>query len=610
MSRRLSDNADSIRREVYRLGDALLSGAITAEETERLNEMVAEDTEARRYYVRFMYDSAALSEWGRDAYGGDFVERPRDSATERPSDPSPLPPLPSPLSASFIGGPVFSYMVASVVVCLMLLGAWAYKINYDRNIFIADSRNLTTSGPSDQSELVFVGRVTGMKDCRWADPESPTIVGASVPLDRSYSLSSGLMEIAYNSGAKVILEGPCSYKVESSAGGFLMKGKLTANIKTQSSKPKAQSLDSPPLSTLYSPLFSIRTPTAIVTDLGTEFGVEVNENGDTTSHVFQGSVKVEILPSPASGRGAGGEGGMVQLAAGESALVKKTAAETVRFTRPATPPTFVRRIYEPPKLIDLLDIVAGGDGTGRRRERGIDPTTGKQDTYFLPTQYRFENRYHLVQWNRLIDGVCIPDGRTEPVVLDSAGHTFAEFGELTEGLTIGPIWAREADVSTINQKRTRHAYIYTMGRGDEFMPEDRGLLGFHTNKGITFDLRAMREAHKGIRPSIFKAVIGLADASVAYADRFGKADVWIFVDGRLAWKHRVHQGEKPVAAEVELGPDAQFLTILGTNAGDGSSGDWLVLGDPVLELAETEAAVSTDNGKQDAEKTNHTKAEH
>jgi hypothetical protein len=42
-----------------------------------------------------------------------------------------------------------------------------------------------------------------------------------------------------------------------------------------------------------SPLFSVRTPTAVVTDLGTEFGVEVGRQGDMLSHVFRGKVKVQ-----------------------------------------------------------------------------------------------------------------------------------------------------------------------------------------------------------------------------------------------------------------------------------------------------------------------------
>jgi hypothetical protein len=52
--------------------------------------------------------------------------------------------------------------------------------------------------------------------------------------------------------------------------------------------------DSGTLVTRHTPLatglFAVRTPTAIVTDLGTEFGVEVEKSGVTRSHVFQGKV--------------------------------------------------------------------------------------------------------------------------------------------------------------------------------------------------------------------------------------------------------------------------------------------------------------------------------
>ena len=38
------------------------------------------------------------------------------------------------------------------------------------------------------------------------------------------------MEITYDTGAKVILQGPVTYEVESAAGGFLSLGKLTARV--------------------------------------------------------------------------------------------------------------------------------------------------------------------------------------------------------------------------------------------------------------------------------------------------------------------------------------------------------------------------------------------
>ena len=53
--------------------------------------------------------------------------------------------------------------------------------------------------------------------------------------------------------------------------------------------------DNDPLSTTHYPLFSVRTPTALVTDLGTEFGVEIDGSGVSRAYVFQG--KVELRPA-------------------------------------------------------------------------------------------------------------------------------------------------------------------------------------------------------------------------------------------------------------------------------------------------------------------------
>jgi hypothetical protein len=148
------------------------------------------------------------------------------------------------------------------------------------------------------------------------------------------ALSSGLLEVTYNAGARVILQGPVTYEVDSAVGGFLSLGKLTARVeakgsgfrvqgsegakstkygvlsteedhRTASQKSEtisknpslqiAKSATPPPsqLSTLNSQLFTVRTPTATVTDLGTEFGVEVRDGGATLAHVFRGAVEFQ-----------------------------------------------------------------------------------------------------------------------------------------------------------------------------------------------------------------------------------------------------------------------------------------------------------------------------
>ncbi len=57
------------RQQVYELADALLCNAITAEEAQRLSNLVCNNAEARRHYVRFMYDSAMLREWQEERAG-------------------------------------------------------------------------------------------------------------------------------------------------------------------------------------------------------------------------------------------------------------------------------------------------------------------------------------------------------------------------------------------------------------------------------------------------------------------------------------------------------------------------------------------------------------
>ena len=73
-----SPNSDPLRREVYELADALLSGSLAAEEAQRLERLVSSDPNALRHYVRFMHNSATLSQWGRDSSGAESSERPVD----------------------------------------------------------------------------------------------------------------------------------------------------------------------------------------------------------------------------------------------------------------------------------------------------------------------------------------------------------------------------------------------------------------------------------------------------------------------------------------------------------------------------------------------------
>ncbi len=354
------DTAD----ELLELLAALREDVISDAQAERLAAILRDDPGARRIYIHEMALVANLMDSLADVHISPFVVppcRPDGAAVESgvgvavesgvgaavelplqfdAPEPEPLiPPIiidasPAPLTPFFslhssLGGWLISYGAATVLVGAAILGAWVYKVSMGGGagpLSVPIAVTQPAPSPAGEPEAELVGRITGTADCQWATPESAPI-GRDVALGHAYSLSSGLMEITYGTGAKVILQGPCNYEVESSRGGFLSLGRLTARVgergegreespKSEIRNPKSEFSAPSPLSPLPSPLFSVRTPTAIVTDLGTEFGVEVDRSGGTQSHVFQGKIEVRLLggDNPA--------GGQIQLGAGESAHVR------------------------------------------------------------------------------------------------------------------------------------------------------------------------------------------------------------------------------------------------------------------------------------------------
>ena len=217
--------------------------------------------------------------------------------------------------------------------------------------------HLDKGSPASPSHItgtrVDVGRITALADCQWSKQGSgisktKDLRPKTVFLGDRFLVSSGLLEITYDTGATVILEGPCTYEIDSNRGGFLAVGKLTARVEKGSgvrgpgsgkTRPSAFSLQP-------SALFAVRTPTAIVTDLGTEFGVEVEKSGATRSHVFQGSV--EVRSSNSRRLTTSGEP-MEILRAGQSARVARGRNNKVVITRePGQPNHFVRQINKSP----------------------------------------------------------------------------------------------------------------------------------------------------------------------------------------------------------------------------------------------------------------------
>ncbi len=362
-------------------------GALSAAQAERLNGLLADSSMAREVFARYALLHASLELAGSVKPAGIDEDEAAATSSDLTAESSPprLGIVPISTSAlptasfSFVDTAVFSYLVATLLLGMLLLSAWVYKISPRQPQLAGEPSNPAPSIYRD--EPTFVGRITGMKDCRWAESDTIAYLGSSVPLGRRYALSAGLMEITYKSGAKVILEGPCTYQVESADSGYLGLGKLTAKVERsevrgqrsdslaaastrrgwpqaanpESRTPNPEPRKSPSSFILHpSSLFSVRTPTAVVTDLGTEFGVEVSKEGTTTSFVFRGSVALRAVAKKRAATDVAGvePGGVIQLAAGEAARViigpNADELKIAKLEASEILPDFVRRLAAPP----------------------------------------------------------------------------------------------------------------------------------------------------------------------------------------------------------------------------------------------------------------------
>lgn len=122
-----------------------------------------------------------------------------------------------------------------------------------------------------------VAEITGSTAAIWSGQDTPSSLTG--PLD----LISGYAEITYQSGVRVILEGPCRFEVTSASSMQVAHGRASVKV------PK-------PVNG-----FHLDTPAGRITDLGTEFGVAVGsgvEGPVILTEVFDGEIEIPAEDTP------------------------------------------------------------------------------------------------------------------------------------------------------------------------------------------------------------------------------------------------------------------------------------------------------------------------
>jgi ferric-dicitrate binding protein FerR (iron transport regulator) len=237
---------------------AACHGSATEAELRAVNELLRRDPSARdEYLFRIELHSRLASEPDLFSYNTRPV---RASTTPRPA-----PPGWRIASGSAPRRPVFrrrGVRQFALAACLVLAAAGIWGLGWK---WAPVGRRATSTA---------VAMLTRAVDAQWAEgKERPRLGGALKP--GWLQLRSGLAQVVFYSGARVVIEGPADLRLVSANEAACPNGRLLAEVPEPARG------------------FRLSTDQLNLVDLGTSFGIDANPR-QTELHVFKG--KVELRP--------------------------------------------------------------------------------------------------------------------------------------------------------------------------------------------------------------------------------------------------------------------------------------------------------------------------
>ena len=255
---------------------AVCHGSATEAEMRALNELLRGKPEARDQYLfqveihsRLASNPDLFSQFQDTNAGVSFPALkvgPQGNIV-------PLNPVNAPASRSLTVG------VLAVAACLVLIAGGIGALWFKR------------SAAGNGATSAAVAMLTRTVDARWSPKAHSLRVGSALE-PGSLQLESGLAQVVFYSGARLVLEGPAELRLVSANEAFCVSGRVLAEVPTPARG------------------FRLRTSQLSVVDLGTSFGVRASHSR-TEVDVFKG--KVELQP---------GKTGEQSLAEGQAALVQ------------------------------------------------------------------------------------------------------------------------------------------------------------------------------------------------------------------------------------------------------------------------------------------------
>ncbi|MFN3150179.1 LamG-like jellyroll fold domain-containing protein [Bremerella sp.] len=231
------------------------AGTISDADLARLQTLLKEDPEARKFYVQWQMLTTALDLQPHAPQANLADQLPARTASKHND------------AQSFSWASIAALALAACVLLSIGLIWTVFNVG-------SGSGPIAQGGNGDVQETTSQGIaiLTRLVDPAWPEGQPSRQVGEALTSGR-FRLDKGLAQIEFFCGATIVLEGPADIELESSTQALVRQGKIRAIV-----PPAARG-------------FSLDTEKMKVVDLGTEFGIAVSSDS-VEVQVFDGEVEL------------------------------------------------------------------------------------------------------------------------------------------------------------------------------------------------------------------------------------------------------------------------------------------------------------------------------
>ncbi len=288
--------------ELSQLISAVCDQTHTIEQLRRLNEILDRDPLARGYYLRFIALHHSLTSTAGNQMRREAEDLARRVATLMPAkiNQSCTPDCCETRRIYLPGVSLnpdrrrrgLSPRTMAAIAAALLVTTLGYWLGWppDGDLQVTRQDPLADANARESSQERTVAAERGVATVsyvssavEWHEPNDSFALRSDIADGQLLTLADGEIELTYQSAVRLRLIGPVDFVVRQ-GGGHLARGGIVASVPVSGHG------------------FTIHTPDGKVVDLGTEFGVVVDDFGTSEVSVFSGRVEAYPPPTATAGR--------------------------------------------------------------------------------------------------------------------------------------------------------------------------------------------------------------------------------------------------------------------------------------------------------------------